>query len=53
MDFERINMYPTDWLIFKMLYIKLVSDLEDLECVGRASREAIHTRTLEIWDFFC
>ena len=53
MDFEGISMDPTDWLIFKILCIKLILELEDLECVGRAPREAIHTRTLKNWYLFC
>ena len=51
--FEGIRIYPTYWLICMMLYIRLVSELEDLECVGRAPREAIHTRTLKNWYLFC
>ncbi len=38
---------------YRGLCIRLVSELEDLECVGRVPREAIHTRTLKNLYFFC
>ena len=50
---EGIRIYPTNWLICMMLCIRLVSELEDLECVDRAPREVIHTRTLKNWYLFC